>query len=198
VRKVDDRGLPLGRRGQNGGARPVAEEHAGGPILVIDDARHRVGADNERVIVRSGGDHLHSGRERVGEARAGGAQIVAPRGRRADLVLEQARGAGEDRIRRRRAHDDESDIARRQAGLRDGAERRLLRHVRRRHPVLDDVALADARALQDPLVAGLDELLQVRVRQHPRRHVRRQPRELHTPECYHSRSFRCALMSKNS
>ena len=45
------------------------------------------------------------------------------------------------------------------------------RQVRRRHARIDDVALADAGALQDPLVAGVDHLLEVGVGQHARRHV---------------------------
>ena len=78
----------------------------------------------------------------------------------------------------------------RDARLRDRAERRFLRHVRRRHPVVHDVPLADAGALQNPFVARLDELFEIRVGQHPRRHVGRQPRDLHAAECYHNRSFR--------
>ena len=44
---------------------------------------------------------------------------------------------------------------------------------------IDDVPLADAGALQDPLVGRVDHLLEIGVRQHARRHVRRQSRNLH-------------------
>ena len=53
-----------------------------------------------------------AGRQRVGEARTGGAEIEAPRVVRADLVLQHARGARKDRVRRRRADDDEADVGR--------------------------------------------------------------------------------------
>ena len=51
-------------------------------------------------------------RQRVGEAGAGGAEVEAPRPGRADLVLQQARGAREHRVRRRRADDDHVDVGR--------------------------------------------------------------------------------------
>ena len=100
------------RRRQHDRAGAVAEEYARRAIGVVDDARHDVGADHERVVVRAARDHLHAGRQRVGEARAGGAEVEAPGRRRADLVLQHARGAGEDRVRRRRADDDEADVGR--------------------------------------------------------------------------------------
>jgi hypothetical protein len=34
----------------HGGAGAVAEDDAGRPIGVVDDARHHVGADDERVL----------------------------------------------------------------------------------------------------------------------------------------------------
>ena len=56
-------------------------------------------------------------------------------------------------------------------GLRERLDRRLLRQVRRGHAGIDDVALADAGALQDPLVVGVDHALEIVVGQQPRRHV---------------------------
>ena len=46
-----------------------------------------------------------------------------------------------------------------------------LREVRGGDAGLGDVALADPGALQDPLVGGVDQLLEVGVGQHARRHV---------------------------
>ena len=79
VREVDDVRLAfLGDR-HDDRAGAVAEQHARRPVGVVDDARHHVGADRQRVIARAGGDHLHRRRQRVGEAGAGGAEIEAPR-----------------------------------------------------------------------------------------------------------------------
>ena len=41
----------VGRR-EHGGAGAVAEQHARRAIGVVDDARHDVGADDERVLAR--------------------------------------------------------------------------------------------------------------------------------------------------
>ena len=53
-------------------------------------------------------------------------------------------------------------------------QRRLLAEVGGRHAGIDDVPLADAGALQNPLVGRVDQLLEVGVGQHARRHVGRQ------------------------
>ena len=58
--------------------------------------------------------------------------------------------------------------------LLDRRERRFLRQIGRRDAGIDDVALANAGALHDPLVRGLDQLLEIGVGQQARRHVRRE------------------------
>ena len=68
------------------------------------------------------------------------------------------------------------------AGLRDRLDRRLLREVGRRHARIDDVALADAGALQDPLVVGVDHPLEIVVGQQPRRHVGGEPADADRPQ----------------
>ncbi len=107
------------------GAGAVAEQHARRAVLVVDDARHHVGADDQRVLVRPARDDLARRRQRVGERRAGGAQVEAPRVVRADLVLQEAGRARKHHVRRHRADDDEPDVVRREPGALDGLERRL-------------------------------------------------------------------------
>ena len=65
-------------------------------------------------------------------------------------------------------------------GLGDGGARRFGGEVGGGHARIDDVALANAGALQDPLVGRLDEALEVAVGQHPRRHVGRERRDAGT------------------
>jgi trehalose synthase len=178
VREAEDVRIVVSRRRQHHRAGAVAEEHARGAVLVVDDARHDVGADDERAVVRAARDHLQADRQREGEARARRAEVEAPRVHRADLVLQQAGGAREHHVGGRRADDDEADVGRRDARLRDGRERGLLREVGRRHPRVHDVTLPDAGALQDPLVGGVDHLLEVGVGQQPGRHVGGQPGDL--------------------
>ena len=91
-------------------AGAVAEQHAGRAVLVVDDARHHVGADDQRVIVRAARHDLAGRRQRIGERRAGRAQVEAPGAPRADLVLDEAGGARKHHVRRDRADDDDADV----------------------------------------------------------------------------------------
>src|SRR6185436_17082718 len=52
--------------------------------------------------------------------------------------------------------------------------------VRRGDARIDDVALADAGALKDPFVVGLDQLFEVGVGEHSRRDVRREAGDART------------------
>ncbi len=72
--------------------------------------------------------------------------------------------------------------------------------VGRRDARIDDVALADAGALQDPFVAGLDHLLEIGVGQDFRRDIGGEAGNLHGPERlrYHRRSFAGAVNPKYS
>ena len=65
----------------------------------------------------AGRDHLIRHAHRVHESGTGRAEIEAPRVDRADLRLQRARGARKNRVRRRRADDDEADVLRRETGL---------------------------------------------------------------------------------
>ena len=152
----------------------VAEEHAGGAIGVIDDARHDVGTNGERVPMRSRADHVRGRRQRVGKPRACGTQIEAPGVVRADLVLDEAGRARKHHVRRRRAHDDEVDVLGRESRLRDRPERRLLREIGGRHAGIDDVALTNACALKNPLIGRVDQLLEILVGEQTRRDVGRE------------------------
>ena len=51
-------GSPARGRRQHDRAGAVAEQNARRAIGVVDDARHHVGADDERVLDRAGRDHL--------------------------------------------------------------------------------------------------------------------------------------------
>ena len=77
VREIDD-AAAVGRRAHDDRARAVAEQHARRAIGVVDDARHDVGADGQRVLCVPAADHVSGRRQRVGEPRARGAEIEAP------------------------------------------------------------------------------------------------------------------------
>ena len=152
----------------------VAKEHAGRAVLVIEDARHDVCADDQGMFVRSGRHQLARRRERIGERRTRRVQIEPPRAVRADLVLNKTRRAREHHVRRDRADNDHVDVVGRQARALDRLQGGFLAQVGGRHARIHDVSLADADALHDPLVGGVDHPRKVVVGQHPRRHVGRQ------------------------
>ncbi len=174
------RAARLGRRHHHR-AGAVAEDDAGRAILVVDDARHHVRADHQHVLVRAARHELARRRQRIGERGTGRAQVETPGVVRADLVLDQAGGAREHHVRRHRPADDHADVGRRQPRVGDRLNRRLLAQVRRRHARIDDVPLADAGPLQDPVVGGVDHLLEIGVGQQPRRHVGGQRRDRRRP-----------------
>ena len=72
------------------------------------------------------------------------------------------------------ADDDQLDLIGPQAGLRNRLARGLGGEVGGRDAGVDDVPLADAGALQDPLVGGLDHPLEIGVGQQARRHEGRE------------------------
>jgi hypothetical protein len=55
---------------EHDGAGAVAEEHAGGAVLPVEDAREGFGADDERALVGARDQELVGHRDRVDEARA--------------------------------------------------------------------------------------------------------------------------------
>ena len=67
VLEVDDADALVVAGLDNGRAGPVAEDHARRPIGVVDDARHHVGADHERMLASTRRHHLSRRRQRVGE-----------------------------------------------------------------------------------------------------------------------------------
>ena len=73
----------------------------------------------------------------------------------------RTRGRRKGAVGRRGRADDEIDVDGIDAGAHQGLARGGDAEVRRELAVVGDVALLDARALADPLVAGVDEARQV-------------------------------------
>ena len=160
VRMQLDRQHPrlLGGR-QHDGAGAVAEQHAGGAVVEVEDAGEDFGADHQHVLRMAGLDEGVARRQCVDEAAAHGAQVE--RGAvvaHAELVLDDARGAGEaaEEVRRGRGDDDQVDLV----GVQPG---RVERHAGRVDGQVGGVLVGssvvaggDAAAGRDPLVRGLD------------------------------------------
>ena len=123
---------------------------------------------------------LRAGGQRIEEPRAGCGQVKAPRPRRAQLVLQQAGGGGEEHIRRNRGHDDGFHVGAIDPALRQRACGSLESQVRGGHALVHNVAFANPGALDDPLVGSLDHLLEVIIGQQPWRRERAQRGDLGT------------------
>ena len=156
---------------QDDRSRGIAEEHAGAAVLVVDDAGHRICAYDHHLAVRTGHDQVGADAEAIEVAAAAGEEVEAPGSLDPEAILHQTRRGGEQHVRRDRSHDDGLDLAGVHASALQGEARRLHRHVRRGLIRSRDVALRDAGALHDPLVVGVDQLLQVGVGQQPGRGV---------------------------
>ena len=138
----------LGRR-HDRRARAVAEQDAGRAVLVVDDARHDVGADDERVLVRAGRHELAGRRQRVGEGRAGARSGRSPtRGARRSSCWSRHAVLGNIMSGVTVPTTMTPMSSGVSPALLDRLERRLLAQVRRRHARIDDVPLADAGPLE--------------------------------------------------
>ena len=97
-------------------------------------------------------------------------------------MLHQARGTREQHVRGHRADDDQVDVLGLETGPLDRFFRRLGSQVAGGDARVDDVALANAGALHDPLVGGVDHLLEIGVGQQARRHVGGQALDLYSAD----------------
>ena len=147
----------------------IASEFAGGSLGPVGNDRRR----HHRCVGHG---------ERVDEARAHRLQIEGGAAMHAQLVLQDRRGGREHHVRCRSGHDDQIDVA----GLAPRRFQRIpcrgQRQVTGVHAVVGEVARADARALDDPLIAGLDTARRehrhhVVVGQPPRRQVAARARD---------------------
>ena len=149
--------------------RPVAEQHAGRAVGPVEQAREGLGADHQRALVRAGDEELVGRRDGEDEAGADRLQIEGDAVSDPERRLHLGRHRRKRVVGRRGGDDDEVDVGGLQPGV---GERRLggaRRQRRRRLAVAGDVALADAGALHDPLVGGVDDLRHFGVGDHPRR-----------------------------
>ena len=142
-------------------AGAIAEQHAGGAILPVEDARERFRADHHGALELPGLEEIVGNGQRVDEARAHGLHVERGALGDAEALLNPHGSRGERAVGRCRGADDEIDVD----GIDAGAHQRLLgggdAEIGRQFVVAGDVPLTDASALDDPLVAGVDDLRQV-------------------------------------
>ena len=155
------------RRLEHDRAGAVSEQDDRRAVGPVEDAGKHVAADHERAPREARRHHPVGLRKRVHEAGAAGGEVVRGRVLRAQLVGKDRRGRGEHHVRRHGRDDQEVDVRPVAAGLLERLPRCGHREVGERLRVRGDAALADARALDDPLVRRVDHLRELVVRDHP-------------------------------
>ena len=153
------------------GAGAVAEEHAGGAVLPVEEARQPLRADHERVLDRARDDHPPRDGDRGDEARTRGLHVESAGSGRAELRLHEARGRRKEVVRRACADDHQLHVLRAEMRLLERGAPRTCRHERRRFLIRRDSSLLDACAAGDPFVRGVDDPLELGVRHDTRRRV---------------------------
>ena len=165
----EDAGL-LGRL-QHHGAGAVTEQHAGGAILPVENARERLGADQQCARKGTGPQQAVDGRDTVDKAGADRLQIECGTPVDAESRLHAHRTRGKGIVGGRGRKHDQIDRLRVHAGRSERGARRVGRHVRRHLAFRGDVPLANAGSLHDPIVGGVDHLRQLGVGEQPARQI---------------------------
>jgi hypothetical protein len=91
-------------------AAAVAEQHAGAPVLPIEDAREGLGADHDGALELAGLEEIVGHRQGVHEARAHRLHVEGGAFGDAEAGLDAHGGSGEGAVRRGGGADDEIDV----------------------------------------------------------------------------------------
>ena len=146
----------LGAEHERAGA--VAEQHAGRAVFPVEDPAEGLGADHQRLVRIARAEHRIGDRQRVEEAGADGVHVEGDAVGDAERRLDLGRRRREGLVGSRRGEDDEVDVGCGDAGMVERAARRIGGEAAGRLAIAGDIAVADAGALDDPLVGGVDAL----------------------------------------
>ena len=149
--------------GDDHGAGAVAEEHGRRAVVVVDDAAERLGAAHEHDRRAAGLDERGGLVEAVEEAGAGGVEVDRRGALGADDAGDLGREARRDAVGREGRDDDVVDLGAGAPGVVEREQAGARRQVGERLVALEVAALADAGAAHDPLVVGVQALLEVAV-----------------------------------
>src|SRR5690606_37319952 len=145
----------------DGRARPVGEDHRGGPVGPVEPLRQLLGADDQHVPGRARADGGVGGGERVAEARAGGVDVERAGSLDAQAVRHDGGGVGDRALHRAGGHDHQVDVGGGQPARGQRLAARVDGHVLQGLVGARDPALLDADARADPFVAGVHGLGQL-------------------------------------
>src|SRR5579885_1259751 len=156
---------------QNDRARAVAEQNASAAILPVENARESFRADHECRVERAGAQILVGSRKREDETRAYRLHVERRALLDAEFGLNRDRCRGESLVGRRGREHDQVDFARVHFGVSQGSARSLQAEMRSELAFGRDMPLANAGALLDPRVAGVDRLRKLVIGDHALRQI---------------------------
>ena len=115
----------------------------------------------------AGSDELRGCLQSVDKGGACSREIETPNTVCAELVLNHTGRRRKKHVGRDRGHNKRIQIGSRESALRQCAIGSLNREIAGSHTCACDVALADAGAVEDPIVRCLDHLFQIVISQQP-------------------------------
>ena len=157
---------------QNGGARPISEQHTGVPVLPIHNGRKFFSADHEHGIIRARGDKLLADLHANQKTGTGRLHVKSRRALGAELMLDDAGGRRERHVRRNRGTNDQVNFISGNPGLFQSPAGCFHRQIRGTHGVRRQPAFFDAGPGGNPFIGGVHHLLQISVGHHAVRYIR--------------------------
>jgi hypothetical protein len=152
-------------------ARAIAEQHAGGAVVPVEDTGEGLGSDHQRARELARADEAVGGREPIDEARAYRLHVESRAAGHAELGLNRHGARRKGPIGGRGREHDEINRLRIDLGGEERGAGRVQGHVRGGFAGRRDPSFVDAGALHDPLVGGIDGAREFRVGEHPARQV---------------------------
>jgi hypothetical protein len=156
---------------EHDGARTIAEQHARRSIRPIDHARQRFRADDERGFDGAASNEFIRDRQSVDKSGTCGVYIERRATVRTQAVLQQTCARWKDNVGCCRPEDDQLDLVRGDACRFHRGARGMFGEIAGRLAIGSQMALTDARARHDPLVAGFDELFEIGIGDDPFRQI---------------------------
>ena len=152
-------------------AGAITEQHAGSPIVPIQDPRVDFCTDNQRVPGRAVLDHVVGNAERVDKSAADRLYVECRTAARSELGLEDACRRRKYHVGRRRRHDDQIDVGRRDFRPVERLQGRGKRKIAGLLIVCRDAPFANPGPGPYPFVARVDALGQVGVGEYLRGNI---------------------------
>ena len=162
----------------------VAEQHTGGAVFPIEDARERLGPDHQCALIGTGAQQRVGDRDGIDEARTHRLKIESSSAGDAKPCLHRHSRRREGVVGRRSRQHDQINRLRVDMGRCERCLGGMNGEIRRHLAVRRDVALVDAGALHDPFVGGLDARREFRIGENTFRQIAAAAEHNRTEHCH--------------